>query len=88
MWRQDSGLKCRKQNRTVLLNVITSNGKSLQMLENWGQKFKISSESLGMCVDKRSGGCKISSQYFSKMLSILRHRPNDPSLIEIHFKLA
>ena len=58
--------------------------KSLQSHENMGQKLIISSD-FGyfsniltppsiICVDKRSGGCKLSSRYFSKMLSIPRYR--------------
>ena len=53
------------------------------MNEYWGEKRIISSDfeyvsnistlpSI-ICADKRSGGCKISSQYFSKMLLIPRY---------------
>ena len=31
-----------------------------------------------ICTDKRSGGCKISSRYFSKMLSIPRYQSYQP----------
>ena len=58
------------------------------MPENWGEKLIISSD-FGyvsniltlpsiICADKRSGGCKISSRYFSKMLSTLRYRTYRP----------
>ena len=33
-----------------------------------------------ICADKRSGGCKILSRYFSKMLSIPRYRTYRPIL--------
>ena len=58
------------------------------MHENWGEKLIISSDfeyvsniltlpSI-ICANKRSGGCKISSRYFSKMLSIPRYRNYRP----------
>ena len=80
----------------VLLNVIASAStkvvKVCKMHKNMGQKLIISSN-LGFvpnilslkaitCADKRSGGSKISSQYFIKMLSILRYLAlTDPSLV-------
>ena len=58
------------------------------MHENWGEKLIISSDfeyvsnilTLApiVCPNKRSGGCKISSRYFSKMLSIPRYRNYRP----------
>ena len=76
-------IKCRNQNMAFLLNVITTQFKSLQIQENIGQKHKISSDFRHVCkilpipsficAGKRSGGFKIMSQYFSKMLSIPSH---------------
>ena len=66
------------------------------MPENWGEKLIISSDSgyvsniltlpSIICADKRSGGCKISSRYFSKMLSTPRYRTYRPIPIDNHKK--
>ena len=60
------------------------------MHENWGEKpiicsdFQYVSNILTLpsiiCANKRSGGCKISSRYFSKMLSTPRYRNYRPVL--------
>ena len=69
------------------------------MPENWGEKLIISSDSgyvsniltlpSIICADKRSGGCKISSRYFSKMLSTPRYRTYRPipSIYKVTFRL-
>ena len=88
----------------VLLNIITSTVWSLQMPENWGQKLIISSDfecvsniltlpSI-ICVHKRSGDCKISTRYFSKMLLLIlryqtyRPTPNLDTLFQLGFILV
>ena len=65
-------IKCHNQNMVVLLNIIATRYKSLQMHRNMGSKLIISS-GLGyvsnilsfpliICVDKQSSSNKISSR--------------------------
>ena len=79
-------IKCCNQNMAVLLNVIASTVNTLQMKKNWGIKAynsdfgyvsNISTLPLIMYVDKRNGGCKIPSRYFSKW-SRYRALPTHP----------
>ena len=69
------------QNMAVLLNItameITKCTK-LQFLQILGYFSNILTFPSIVCVDKQSGSCKISSQYFSKMLLIQRHRAYQP----------
>ena len=50
-----------------------SNSSKLIISSDFGYIPNILTLSSIICADKRRGSCKISSQYFSKMLSIPRH---------------
>ena len=82
----------RNQNMAVLLNVIASTVyKVCKMHENVGIKaynffrflvcYNILTLPSIICADKRSGGFKISSWYFIKLLSIPKYRNYRPSLV-------
>ena len=75
----------RDQNMAVLFNVAASPVYSLQNAGKYVIKvynffrFGVCSQYFKffpsiICADKRSGGCKISSRYFIKLLSIPRYR--------------
>ena len=66
-------IQCRNQNMVFRLNAIATEYKSLQMQENMEQKLILSSDFGYVSSIKRSGTFKISSQYFSKILSIQRY---------------
>ena len=79
-------IKCRNQNMAVLLN--ESLIKVCKWTKIWDKKLILSlylgyvsnilTLSSIICVGKQSGGFKISSRYFIKMLSIQRCRPYRP----------
>ena len=85
-------IKFRNQNMAVLLSISLI--KVCKWMKIWDKKLIISSYlgyvsniltlSFIICVGKRSGGFKISSQYFTKMLSIPRFRSYRPFPTNFH----